>query len=154
MHAFDAEVPWPPCEGESLWGEMTGPRTARLLGVPFYAKGVSYLDEVNITDPAPPQSMSPDDIGPNFFHFESVSKRSRYATVRAILRSENHRQGAEEAISQIERLGCRWESADQGLLSIDIPPEVDERRVVQILEISASEGQIYIDVGVLRSEAS
>jgi hypothetical protein len=70
--------------------------------------------------------MSPDDIGPNFFYFESVSKRSGHATVRAILRSENHRQAAEEAISRIERLGCRWESADQGLLSIDIPPEVDE----------------------------
>jgi|HubBroStandDraft_2_1064218.scaffolds.fasta_scaffold59041_4 hypothetical protein len=65
-----------------------------------------------------------------------------------------NRQAAEETISQIERLGCRWESADQGLLSIDIPPEVDERRVMQILETSAFEGQIYVDVGVLRNEVS
>lgn len=34
------------------------------------------------------------------------------------------------AISQIERLGCRWESSDVWLptLSIDIPPEVDNAR--------------------------
>jgi len=151
---LEEQIPWPPCKDESLWGELTGPGTARLLNVPFYAKGVSYLDEVNITDPMPPHSMSRDDIGPNFFCFESVSKRSGHATVRAILRSENHRQAAEETISQIERLGCRWESADQGLLSIDIPPEVDERSVMQILETSAFEGQIYVDVGVLRNEVS
>jgi hypothetical protein len=133
---------------------MTGPRTARLLNLPFYAKGVGYLDEVNITDPALRQGMSPDDAGPNFFNFESVSKRSGHATVRAILRSEHHRRAAEEVVSQIERLGCRWESADQGLLSIDIPPEVDQRSVMEILKASASEDQIYVDVGVLRNEAN
>lgn len=148
--ALDEKTPWPPCERESLWAEKIGTRVARLLNVPYYAKGVAYLDEVNVRDLTLPNGMNSDDVDQNVFDFDSVSKHSGHATVRAILISERHRRNAEEAISRIERLGCRWESADQGLLAIDIPPEVDQRDVMEVLEASASRGEIYIDIGVLR----
>lgn len=150
--ALDEQTPWPPCEEESLWGELTGQKSARLLNVPFYAKGVSYLDEVRLEKPTLPDGMSPDEIGPNVFDFGSVTRRSGHATVRAILISEEHRGAAEEAISKIEQLGCSWESAGRGLLAIDIPPEADQRSVMAALEASASAGEIYVDIGVLRDE--
>lgn len=55
------------------------------------------------------------------------------------------------AISQIERLGCRWESSDVSLptLSIDIPPEVEQREVLDILEALRKANAIYLDVGFL-----
>lgn len=149
---LDERTPWPPCEEESLWGELTGQKSAKLLNTPFYAKGVSYLDEVRLAKVTVPDGMSPDEIGPNVFDFESVMRRSGHATVRAILISEKHRAAAEDAISKIEQLGCSWESADQGLLAIDIPPETDQHSVMAVLEASASAGEVYIDIGVLRAE--
>jgi hypothetical protein len=148
---LDTGTPWPPCEAESLWGELIAPRAARLLNSPFFARGVSYLDEVVVRNAELPSGMSPEDAGPNFFEFESVLNRSGHGTVRAILTSEATRELAEIAVSKIERLGCTWESAAEWrpTLSIDIPPEVDQREVMAILEAAHRGKAIHIDVGFL-----
>ncbi len=145
--SLDEQTPWPPYPAETLWAELIGPRSARLLNSPFYAKGVNYLDEVRVKDADLPPGMKPEEANPYFFEFESVLKRSGHGTVRAILKSEDHRQIAEEAVSAITQAGCTWEGADGGLLSIDIPPGVNAGAVMATLALAYARGAIYVDVG-------
>lgn len=146
------QTPWPPCETESLWGELTSPHSAKLLNVPFFATNASYLDEVSITEATLSAGTDPVDAGPNVFDFVSVVHRSGHGTVRAVLRSEEGREKAEEAISALERLGCTWESAEEpgfSILSIDVPAGVAQDQVMAILERARVADAIYVDVGFL-----
>jgi hypothetical protein len=100
------------------------------LNSPFYAKGVSYLDEVRLRDYELPPNMDRDDIGRGFFEFDNVLKRSGHGTVRAILRSEELKEMAEAAVEETKRLGCTSESTGNCLVSIDIPPCVGAATVM------------------------
>lgn len=149
---LDGETPWPPCEAETLWGELTGPRIVKVLNSPFFATNVSYLDEVLVSEAELPAGMDRADAGPNFFEFDSIVSRSGRGTVRAILKLEEGREVAEAAVSAIEQLGCTWESADEPgfpLLSIDIPEGVAQGQVMEILQNAMDAGAIYLDVGFL-----
>ena len=146
--ALDSETIWPPLEAESLWAEQLTPNSARLLNSPFYARGVSYLDEVGIKGAGLPDGLNPLEVAQGFYEFESVLKHSGHGTVRAILISEDVQDTAQAAIDEIELLGCTWEGAG-ACLSIDIPPEVDKRAVMGILERASFEQAIYVDVGFL-----
>ncbi len=148
---LDEQTPWPPFEFESLWAEKVGQRSVKLLNYPFYAAGVSFLDEVLATDVNQLDGISTTDGEPELVQFESVLKHSGHGTVRVILKSEDDRATAETAISEIERLGCTWESSDLELptLSVDIPPEADQEGVMSILTAASSAKTIYIDVGFL-----
>lgn len=150
-HMLGEEIAWPPLEVESLWAEIVGTGTARLLNYPFYAKGVSYLDEISIKPAESPPNEGAEGTGPSLFDFGSVLRHSGHGTVRVVLTSEKHRDQAEEAVSQVEKLGCTFESADFDLptLAIDVPPQVDQHRVMAILEQAAVTQSVYVDIGFL-----
>jgi len=146
---LDADLKWPPFEAESMWAEWTGPSTARLLNNPFYVKGVSYLDEVRVKKAELPPGMSEDEVGPNFVEFDSVVSRSGHGIVRVILATDEGRELAEQTMDEIEKLGCSWESTGDSVVSIDLPPGVNQSEILRRLEDAASQKAIYVDVGYL-----
>ena len=145
---LDEQTLWPPSVVETMWAEQLDSRTARLLNYPFYAKGVNFLDEIRTKAEIPPEL--PEGGVAEFPEFESVTNRSGHRTVRTILRSDDRKQTAETALSDVERLGCTWESTGGELVSIDIPPEVDQNKVMAVLDNAASTGAIYLDIGYLK----
>jgi hypothetical protein len=145
--ALDEATPWPPYVGESLWAEMVTDTSARLDNIPFYAKGVSYLDEVRLED-YQPDSPDAGEAGPMFYEYVGVLKHSGHGTVRAILNDDEKFEIANSAIDDVIAMGCRSEGAGM-CISIDIPPDVDSSRVMAILKSAEAAGAIFVDVGFL-----
>jgi hypothetical protein len=137
---------WPPYSAESVWGEWTGPNTARVLNNPFYIKGVGYLDIVRVKNCELAEHQDENDANPKFVEFDSVVSRSGYGIVRAILAVDEGRDLAEQALKDVEALGCTWESTGP-VVSIDIPPEVNQDAVISRLEAAAARKAIHVDVG-------
>ena len=148
-YPLDESLEWPPYEAESMWGEWTGPNTARLISNPFYAKDVGYLDEVRVKKAEVLPDLEEDNVDPNFVEFDSVVNRSGHGIVRIILFADEVRDQAEQAVADIEKMGCTWESTGDGLVSIDIPPEANQRQVMSRLQVAAALKGIYVDVGFL-----
>jgi hypothetical protein len=145
---LDEQTKWPPGDVETMWAEQLDSRSARLLNYPFYAKDVSFLDVIR-TKAEIPRELPEGGVA-EFPEFESVTQRSGHGTVRAILRSDDHRQTAERTLLDVEHLGCTLETTSGELVSIDIPPEVDQNKVMAVLNGAASAGAIFLDIGYLR----
>src|ERR1700722_10748138 len=132
-YKLEDDVMWPPYSVETLWAERLAPGRMRLLNSPFFAKGVSYLDEVFV-------NLKDDGL----FAFLKVAKRSGHGTVRALLRDDNQQIAAEEAVAATATLGCatEWGGA---VASIDVPPDISASRILEVLSKARDQGAIYID---------
>jgi hypothetical protein len=144
---LDDSTPWPPYEGETIWAELINGMSARLENSPFYAKGISYLDEVRLV-PYQPLASDEDLEGPGYYEYEAVLRHSGHGTVRTLLRDDQKTGIAERALDEVLALGCTYEGYEYGV-SIDIPPDVDSDKILSILEAAKVEGAIFVDVGFL-----
>ena len=132
-------MPWPPYDTESLWADVDEPVEATLLNSPFFAKGLSYLDKLEI-----------DESGPNdVAKVLGVLAHSGHGTIRAILTTTKMMSQADSAIEEIERLGRTWESDGGAVLAIDVPPKVRSQDVLTVLNAAQAKGLLYVDVGFL-----
>lgn len=132
------QTSWPPGEVETIWAEWESDHRATILNIPLFAKGVSFLDSVNVI-------KSPDNP---FLTVTSVARHSGHGTVRAILIADEGKGIAEQALDEIEALGCEFESGD-AVVGIDIPPGVSFEAVLSTLEVARASGAIYVDIGYL-----
>jgi hypothetical protein len=81
--------------------------------------------------------------------FDSIVSRSGHGTVRVILISDEGRDEAERAVEEMNKLGCTWESTGDGLVSVDVPPEADQRGVMTRLREAGAHSGVHVDVGYL-----
>ncbi|MBN6152746.1 DUF4265 domain-containing protein [Xanthomonas sp. AmX2] len=105
---------------ETLWAISLGDDLYKLDNSPFYAYGVSWQDTV--LAPLDPQEGLPT--------FQSVVAKSGNRTVRLIFDPPVSPGNASDQVLQgLVALGCDYEGANPGYMSINIPPDVDLQMV-------------------------
>ncbi|RXR05971.1 DUF4265 domain-containing protein [Pseudoxanthomonas composti] len=105
---------------ETLWAVPLGNDLYQLDNSPFYAYGVSWQDVVT----------APFDLEEQMPTFQSVAKRSGNRTVRVVfdlpLAPGN---ASEETLHGLAEIGCSFERANSGYVSVNIPPGVELEHV-------------------------
>lgn len=115
---------------ETLWAAQTAPERFRLENSPFFAKGISYQDEVTVR------------TNGNESVFEAVAIRGGHSTYRVMI----DRTVTDEVIQRywepLEKLGCTYEGREEKmrLWAIDVPPEADIHLVYRLLEKGEGDG--------------
>ena len=108
---------------ETLWAERVGPNEYRLENSPFWAYGVSWLDVVE---------AQPEEDGA--LAFVRVVQKSGHRTVRLILDPPADEAADSKAVLDgVTALGASYEGMHPGYVSIDIPPEIELKRIVDDL---------------------
>lgn len=108
---------------ESMWAEPVKDNEFRLDNIPFFAYGVSYNDTIQVT------------VREDNLFFESVVRRGGHSTFRVFLKiSDLETKFIEKQFQPFVDLGCSYEGNGQRLFSIDVPPTVDLKKVVDLLE--------------------
>ena len=109
---------------ETLWATALGKDEYRLENSPFYAYSVSWEDVV----------FAPLDPAEDRATFRRVVKKSGNRTVRVIfdppVKDGNE---SDQVLQGLVELGCSYEGANRGYMSINIPPAVDLSAVRQYL---------------------
>lgn len=119
-------------EGEWLWGERLGPERCRVDSSPFFAYGLSRGDVVLLEPGAAPQRPV---LG-------EVERKGGHRTLRLALdpRWDVDRPEIQALLDGLLALGCSYEALPPQLAALDLPPEVDEERVLARLEQAREEG--------------
>jgi hypothetical protein len=129
---------YPPVAGETLWAATVGDGNYRVENIPFLATGVSLGDEVmvQLVDGMPT--------------FKSVTRRGGHSTVRASIPDTATVQAIRDRLAE---LGATSELSEYPrLVSIDIPPTVDPRRIL-IYRIGArEEGRLDFEIADIAKE--
>lgn len=101
---------------ETLWAVPLGNDRYKLDNSPFFVYGVSWQDVVFA--PHDPQEQMPT--------FQSVVERSGNRTVRLILDPRLAPGNvSEQILDGLKEIGCSFERAHSGYVSVNIPPSVD-----------------------------
>jgi len=101
---------------ETLWAVPLGDDRYILDNSPFYAYGVSWQDTV----------FAPLDMQESLPTFQSVVAKSGNRTVRVIFDPPVSPGNASDQVLQgLVSLGCSYEGADPGYMSVNIPPIVE-----------------------------
>lgn len=123
---------YPPVQIESVWATPVGRNVYRLENVPFFAKGVSFKDEVSVSE------------GPNGQKWYSdVVASSGHSTVRVIVYRNADSRPLEERVSELRQRfverGCVTELSHlPGLFAVDVPPTLSIETVRPLLEEGAA----------------
>jgi hypothetical protein len=133
---------------ETLWAETVwlGTKKAlRLMNSPFYARGVSYLDVVDVI-------LAPDKLG---LDYAGTLEKSGHSTIWLLV-PDDLAAGFNEYWPVLERLGCTYEfssenTADgkQTLYSVDVPAETDIDVVLSIVEEAQDKNAWIFQIGDL-----
>ena len=109
---------------ETLWAKSLGGDQYKLDNSPFYAYSVSWEDIV----------YAPYDASEERPRFQRVVKKSGNRTVRVMfdppVESGNP---SDQMLQGLVALGCSYEGANRGYMSINIPPEVELQHVREYL---------------------
>jgi hypothetical protein len=109
---------------ETLWATSLGGDQYKLDNSPFYAYSVSWEDIVYA--PFDPSEERPT--------FQRVVKKSGNRTVRVIFDPPIEDGNSSDTVLQgLVVLGCSYEGANRGYMSINIPPEVELQQVREYL---------------------
>ena len=109
---------------ETLWATALGDDRYRLDNSPFYAYSVSWEDIV----------YAPFDEQEGMPAFVRVDQKSGHRTVRVIFDPPVQDGSKSDAVLQgLCSLGCTYEGANRGYMSIDLPPGVQLEKVRQYL---------------------
>ena len=111
------ETPWAVDLGEGLY---------RLDNIPFFAYGVSADDVIQ---------AAPEDDG--YLAFTKLVKRSGNRTLRIAFKDKVTK--TEPLLAQLSEIGVGWEGAFSKLIALNVPPEVDLDRVVDLLTTSGED---------------
>ncbi|MBJ7575482.1 DUF4265 domain-containing protein [Luteimonas sp. MC1828] len=105
---------------ETLWAVPLGNDRYMLDNSPFFSYGVSWQDVV--IAPHDPQEQMPT--------FQSVAERSGNRTVRVMFDpSVAPGNASEQILHGLEEIGCSFERAHSGYVSVNVPPVVDLDKV-------------------------
>jgi len=124
------EDAWHSYGAESMWAEDLGQGRYRLRNIPFAAYGFSNEDVV--------RAESAEDR----LKVTGVAIRGGHSTYRAILGSgiDPKNSKFEQYWEPLQRLGCSYESSEDRILAIDVPPKADIYEVYHLLERGEKEG--------------
>lgn len=110
---------------EWLHAEKVGRDRYQLMNSPFYAKGVSWLDEVE---------AKPTEDG---LMFVRPLQQSGHSTYRLFLNRDLDDQQVQEHWALLAAIGCTYERATEHLLTVDVPPSASVSRAFELM----NEGQ-------------
>ncbi|WP_369224787.1 DUF4265 domain-containing protein [Streptomyces sp. R39] len=125
---------WPPVSVERLWGEKTDVRfEIRVVNTPFFVCGIAFGDLVMVRPDHERRELV----------FESFTSESGHSAIRIIFMRGGDREGVE---AFLERSGCSWETAPGfgNLVAVDIPSDVDYRKLREWLLARVEAGEIEI----------
>jgi hypothetical protein len=139
---------WHGSSAETLWAETVwvGTKKAlRLMNSPFYARGVSYLDVVDVI-------LASDKLG---LDYAGTLEKSGHSTIWLLL-PDDLLAGFKEYWPSLERLGCTYESSSentvdgkQTLYSVDVPAETDIDAVLSLVEEAQDKNVWVFQIGDL-----
>jgi Domain of unknown function (DUF4265) len=115
----DAEG-YPPDDWESLWATPTEQNFYSIDNIPFFVRGISLGDIVSIKKKD------------NELFFEKVEQFSDHSVIRVIIFEESE---VESLRQKLKELGCESEKSHiEGLITVDIPPQISFDDIVSYLK--------------------
>jgi hypothetical protein len=109
---------------ETLWATALGNDEYKLDNSPFYAYSVSWEDVV----------FAPFDATEGVATFARVLQKSGHRTIRVIFNPPVQDGNESDLVLQgLVSLGCTYEGANRGYMSIDLPPGVQLEEVRRYL---------------------
>ncbi len=109
---------YPPFNWETLWVLQINPDRFQIDNIPFFVRGISYKDVVSV------QRKEGE------LHFEEIVSPSNHSTIRVIV---FHEMNVDFLRQSLTRLGCSSELNKTKMISVDIPPEVNYSKVIELL---------------------
>ena len=104
---------------ETVWANPEG-KNYKIDNIPFYAPNLALNDIISVEN----------DNGT--LYFDDLVKSSGHSTIQIIFFKQEE---IERALSAIEKMGCKWEGMkDQPYFAIDVPPDVNYRKIRQFLD--------------------
>jgi hypothetical protein len=124
-------------DGEWIWVEPSGNEKFKVLNIPLYTYGVSFLDEV---------SLKRDD---GVVKFDQVCAKSGNHTYRILLKAGIERAEFETRWPAFAAHGCEYESSKEpeDVFGINVPPQTDISAVYALLEDGENDKVWYFDEG-------
>jgi Domain of unknown function (DUF4265) len=131
-------------DGEWIWVEPSQNGTFKVLNIPLYAYGVSYLDEVSLTKNG------------SIYKFDKVANKSGNHNYRILLRNGVERAKFENRWPAFASQGCEYESSKdpEDVFGINVPPQSDVNAVYALLEDGQNDRVWYFDEGNFSRQAS
>lgn len=121
---------------ESVWAQHVRENEFRIDNSPLHVYAISYNDIVSVSTKE------------NNFFFESVVKRGGHSTLRVFFKiSKPDLDFIKEQLRPFLNLGCSYEGDGKKLYAIDVPPEVDIRKVKSLLEEGENIGKWEYEEG-------
>jgi Domain of unknown function (DUF4265) len=133
------EMDYPPAENEWLWASAaTGGRWV-IDNIPWYSRHVSVGDVIETDEDEDEQLW-----------FRETVEPSGHSTLRVLMRDRDPAPTA-ALRARLEELDCSSEqwSEELPLLAIDIPPEVDLKPVIDLLEEGETRGTWGWETGLI-----
>jgi Domain of unknown function (DUF4265) len=122
-------------DSESFWAEPAGDGLYKLRNVPFYAKGLSYDDLVEV------QSDGADLI------FKRVVKHNGHSTYRIYAKQGRTASEVSAFLDKLGAMNCDVEPATDKLVAIDVRPEADVYAIYSALTDAERAGIIDFQEG-------
>jgi hypothetical protein len=143
-HRASAELVWV----EVLWGGTR--KIFKILNSPFYARGISYLDVVDVVP-------APDGYG---LDYARTIQKSGHSNIWLQVPSPPPK-AFKYYWSSLHELGCTYESSSEDtkdgnkiLYAVDVPPEAEIDQVLSILERGQDRDVWIFQIGHLAHNAS
>lgn len=125
FHLEQNEDGYPPQTSELVWGERDGDRL-RVANIPWFVTDLAIDDVIEAHDVD------------GMLEFDRVVERSGHSTLRVVLFDESETQALRD---RLRELGCDSELSHLArFISVDVPPEVDMKPVLDVL-VPGEEGQ-------------
>jgi hypothetical protein len=134
---------WADIDAETFWAKPLGNDRYELRNVPFYAYGLNFGDVVVARH---------DDEEPELLMIDRVERPGGHGTFRIMPNEDADPLALAAAIESLSRLGVGVERANDSLLAVDCPPEVDVDTVFDRLEELADEGVLEFETCERQSE--
>lgn len=122
---------WPPAEVEGVWAEEVCDGVYRILNIPFFVKGLNFMDEVSAVE-----------VDGELWYRKHIRWQG-HRTVRVIIFDE---QRVPSVIDELIRMGCEVERSHlERLIAVDVPPDVASEEVVGWLTSQEVKGAIEFE---------
>ena len=126
---------YPPFDAEELEVEPRHDGACTVLSVPVYASGIAVDDIVSVVQVE----------GDERWWVTGVLLASGRGTARVAPLGATT---ADEVVAELTGLGCPASSTDLGLVTADLPADVDLGALTDLLEAGSSSGRWRFDLGV------
>ena len=124
------EDAWHGVEAEWVWAEKFKEDIYWLRNVPFYARGISYDDQVKVEDVNGTLQLA------------GVVARGGHSTYRIFAPKGQMNDRVQALIRKLNELHSYIEGANRKLLAVDVLPEADIHKVYSLLAEARSSGII------------